>query len=47
MTSKKNQSIAACTKFATRSNRAECHGSGDTKFVKYVNETPLLGSAQE
>jgi hypothetical protein len=28
------QSIAACTKFATRSSRAECHGSGDTKLVR-------------
>ena len=27
------QSIAACTRFATRSSRAECHGSGDMKLV--------------
>ena len=25
----------------------ECHGSGDTKFVRYVNDTPLSGSAHE
>ena len=29
-----NQSIAACTRFATRSRRSECQGSGLTKLVK-------------
>jgi hypothetical protein len=28
------QSIAACTRFDTRSSRAECHGSGLTKLVR-------------
>src|SRR5580698_2807794 len=41
------QSIAACTRFDTRSSRMECHGSGDTKLVRYVNDTPLSGSAHE
>ena len=27
------QSIAACTRFATRSSRVVCHGSGDMKLV--------------
>ena len=30
---KHHQSIAACTRLATRSSRSECHGSAGTKLV--------------
>src|SRR5436305_11065587 len=47
MTPEHAQSIAACTRLATRSRRKECQGSGDMKFVMYVKDTPLVGSAHE
>src|SRR5215475_7055175 len=39
--------IEACTRLLTRSSRAECHGSGTRLLLRYANDTPESGSAQQ
>src|SRR5438552_1049656 len=41
------QTIETWTRLLTRSSRAECHGSGTRLLVRYANDTPESGSAQQ